>query len=295
MTRNSPALINPFPFAELTPHRLEAFFDAIFAIIMTILVLGLALPGQADDLSPAEICIAMIPQIIHFALAFFILAAFWGAHHRTFSLVTKLDPFLIRLTFILLFVACLIPFTSTLAGDNHTEGPAVLLFHANMLLLGLIFFCQWVYVNSSHLATPIPDNHYRFILTKSIIVPFVSILAIIMSCIEPSWSSICYFFIPVCELSLRHIKSRLFSQEVSENSMSQRDESVLLTLSPELCTSLDEVTHEMEISREDLIMHILSGWMRSHRVNTGPAGSLCQLNQDHPSESSGQSSTDINR
>ena len=96
----------------------------ILAIIMTILVLGLALPGQADDLSPAEICIAMIPQIIHFALAFFILAAFWGAHHRTFSLVTKLDPFLIRLTFILLFVACLIPFTSTLAGDNHTEGPA---------------------------------------------------------------------------------------------------------------------------------------------------------------------------
>ena len=77
--------------------------------------------------------------------------------------------------------------------------------------------------------------------------------------------------------------------------MNRRDESVLLTLPPELCTNLDKVSHEMEISREDLILHILSGWMRSHRVNTGPAGSLCQLNLDHPSEPSGQSSTDINR
>lgn len=295
MTNHTPSQITSSPFTELTPHRLEAFFDAVFAIIMTILVLGLALPGKPEDLSPIEICIKMLPQIIHFALAFFILAAFWDAHHRIFTLVKKLNPVLIRITFILLFVACLLPFTSSLAGDNHTEGPAVLLFHANMLLLSLIFLYQWVYIHSSDLAIPIPDDLYRYILMKSLIVPFVSILAIIISFIDPSWSSACYFFIPFCELSLLHVKNRLFPKNLKEDTIPVKNESVIISVPPDVITSIDEVAHEMEMSREELIMHILSGWKKQHRVNTGSHGSLCQLHKDLSSDFSEPASTDINR
>lgn len=295
MTRQTTTQAISSPFAELTPHRLEAFFDAVFAIIMTILVLGLALPGEPESLSPVDICIEMLPQIIHFALAFFILAAFWGAHQRTFTLIKKLDPALIRLTFILLFVACLLPFTSTLAGDNHTEGPAVLLFHMNMLLLSLIFLYQWVYVNSSGLSNPIPHSLYKFILMKSLIVPFASIFAIIITFIDPPWSSVCYFFIPVFELSLLHLKDRLILPDNEEIMVSQNTEFITIPLPQDVCTSIEEVAHVMEIPKEELILHILSGWKKQHRVNIGSQGRLCQLHDEHYSDFSTPSSTDINR
>jgi uncharacterized membrane protein len=282
MSFDNRGMKSPFPYLILTPHRLEAFFDAVFAIIMTILVLGLTLPGD-EDLSLIALCMSMLPQIIHFTVAFFILAAFWGAHHRFFSIVKKLDMTLIRLTFIVLFVACLLPFTSTLAGDNHTQGSAVLLFHLNMLILGLLFLIQWIYVHTSHLSTPIPDHLYRFILIKSSIVPAVSVLGIMISFISPPWSSLCYFFIPLLEWSLLHLKNDETIRD-SDHEPSLSESSLSVTLPKEITTTLDEVAHEMNITKEKLIMFILARWATEQDVNIGKQGHLCTFVPDEPRE-----------
>jgi len=282
-----------FPFAQLTPHRLESFFDAVFAIIMTILVLGLALPDQSDPGSINEICIRMLPQIIHFAVAFFILAAFWGAHHRLFTLVRKLDGMFIRQTFILLFIACLLPFTSTLAGDNHTNGSAVILFHINMLFLGLLFLVQWIYVQNYQLISPLSWPLYRFILIKSSIVPCIALLGIGMSFLSPEWSSVCYFFIPILEWALYHESWR--SMMPGKSASSDTGEPVVLTIPNEIEQTLVSVAHEMEISKEHLIIQILKRWKNETRVNTGSQGSLCHFSPEIHTDASDQLSTDINR
>lgn len=284
-----------YPFAQVTPHRLESFFDAVFAIIMTILVLGLALPDQSDPGSIMGICILMLPQIVHFAVAFFILAAFWGAHHRLFAALKKLDRMLIRLTFILLFIACLLPFTSTLAGDNHSSGSAVVLFHINMLTLGLLFLIQWIYVNHHQLITPLSGSLYRFIIIKNSIVPCIAILGIGISFLSPEWSSACYFFIPILEWVLYHESWRYVTSEKSTLSDTGMDEPVVLPIPDEIGQALLSVAHEMEISKEQLIIQILKRWKNETRVNTGSQGSLCHFTPDIHTDVSDQLSTGINR
>lgn len=66
--------------------RLEAFSDAIIAIIMTLLVLEVH-PPDLSGLSVAEGFKAFIPlwpKLAAFAFSFFTLAVIWVNHHHFF-------------------------------------------------------------------------------------------------------------------------------------------------------------------------------------------------------------------
>ncbi|MDD1724166.1 MAG: DUF1211 domain-containing protein [Methanospirillum sp.] len=266
------------PDSEQTPHRLEAFFDAVFAIAMTILVLGLALPDKSVNLAPDQVFHVMFPQLFHFALAFFIMAAFWTSHHRIFAMVKKVDPMLIRLTFIILFITCLLPFTTTLSGDDHTQKAAVIFFHLNLLILGLLFLLQWVYMVKKGLAGQVPHDLYRYVLLLQGIVPIAATLASITVMFSPSWSSACYLLIFPLDLVMQVKKPRL-ETKVTEKKESSESGTISLTLDTKdrILTSLSSVAEEMEISREELIEKILKRWEREQNVPTGANKNLCQL------------------
>ncbi|NLV26458.1 MAG: DUF1211 domain-containing protein [Methanomicrobiales archaeon] len=268
--------------AGQNPHRLEAFFDAVYAIAMTILVLGLTLPGDVKNLSPSQTLEVMIPQLFHFALAFFILASFWSVHHRIFVLVTKADSALIRINIGILFITCLLPFTSTLAGDNHTEPFVVVFFHINLLILGLLFLLQWEYIVKSGLSVPIPKPLYNYISLKSLVVPFVSAVAIIVVFFNPSLSSACYILIIVIKLILIPFKPKEITLDYcKEKEAEEISVSVSLNSDADLHALISDVSHEMGISRDELVLKILKRWKQEMRVNIGDEGKLCQIGEDH--------------
>lgn len=266
------------PDSEQTPHRLEAFFDAVFAIAMTILVLGLALPDKSTNLAPGQVFHVMFPQLFHFALAFFIMAAFWASHHRIFAMVKKVDPMLIRFTFIILFVTCLLPFTTTLSGDDHTQKSAVLFFHLNLLILGLLFLVQWIYIVKKGLTGQVPHNLYYYVLWQQCIVPLTATIASITVYFSPSWSSACYLLILPMDLVLQMKKPR---QEIKITGNREGSESATISLTLDtkdrVVSSLSSVAEEMEISREELIEKILKRWDHEQNIPTGASKNLCNL------------------
>jgi len=63
--------------------RLETLVDGIFAIAMTLLVLGLAVPQINRPLSNEVVTNAIfniIPNFISFVVSFLLLAIFWKIH-----------------------------------------------------------------------------------------------------------------------------------------------------------------------------------------------------------------------
>lgn len=264
-----------------SPHRLEAFFDAVYAIALTILVLGLSLPEHSENLSVYQIFEIMLPQLYHFAIAFFILGAFWATHHRLFVLVKKANSMLVRLTFVTLFITCLLPFTSTLAGDNHTDPLSVIFFHVNLFVLGLLFLFQWIYVIRAGLSVPVPTDLFRFILVRSSMVPFIALLAIALAFYYPALSSASYLLIFVCNFIL------LFFKPKTESSEPDNIIKISKTIMPlnfeknhEIHSLLTDVSEEMGLAREDLVMKILDRWKNEMRVNTGEKKRLCNLSPD---------------
>jgi uncharacterized membrane protein len=273
-----------------SPHRMEAFFDAIYAIVMTILVLGLVYPGREPPGTLVQIMTTIWPQVFHFLLGFFILAAFWRGHHRLFSRLDRIDENLISLSFLILFITCLFPFSTSIAGDFPNNRSAVSLFHLNMLALGSLFVIQLVYMKWANLIR-MDSEEYRVWLYRSITVPCIAGIALIWATVSPDYSSIAYLFLPVLKILINprlwgccssgpdnNSQTPMKSNQGNKNVIIEREEIVLdIPSNKSLISSLHDTSDLMGISREELILKILTLWEKNQTLPLHGSDSLCNL------------------
>lgn len=133
----------------ISKTRLEALVDAVFAFAMTLLVISLTVPTLPKTEAAAELpryLASMEPQFLSFLIAFFVLASFWIVHHKHFHYLRAVDRPLLWINILILVFVVLVPFTTNLSGDYSHIWIAVTFFHANMLLLGVLFFVHWQYI-----------------------------------------------------------------------------------------------------------------------------------------------------
>jgi uncharacterized membrane protein len=95
--------------------RLEAFSDAVIAIIMTIMVLELKIPhGESfDALRP------LLPVFLSYILSFIYLGIYWNNHHHMLQATRKVNGKVLWANLHLLFWLSLIPFVTGWMGENH--------------------------------------------------------------------------------------------------------------------------------------------------------------------------------
>jgi len=187
---------------HIAKNRLETLIDGIFAIAMTLLVLTITIPRPSAEQAPAVLpglILGLFPQLFLCIVAFLVLAVFWLGHHRQFHFVQTVDPTLLWINIFLLIFIVLLPFSTDIAGDYAGIGIAVLTFHVNVLVVGLLFCLHWHYIcRSAHLCTRIPDPAaIRVRYLQAALIPAVAFLAILVSFVDPSGSLLVYFLVPV--------------------------------------------------------------------------------------------------
>lgn len=127
----------------LSKSRVETLTDGIFAIAMTLLVLGIEVP-QIDPLTPMNALLhTLIPDILQYVIAFLVLAVFWTIHHNQFYYIRTIDYRLLWLNiFWLLFVGGM-PFTTSLAETYINDYQSMIIFGCNIMLIDLILAAHW--------------------------------------------------------------------------------------------------------------------------------------------------------
>src|SRR5215831_3322624 len=98
--------------------RLEAFSDAVFAIIITIMVLEIRVPhgDSATDLLP------LLPVFLSYALSFVFVGIYWNNHHHMLHVLhvrTAVTGSILWANLHLLFWLSLLPFATGWMGENH--------------------------------------------------------------------------------------------------------------------------------------------------------------------------------
>ena len=95
--------------------RLEAFSDAVIAILMTIMVLELKIPHgtDLDSLAP------MLPIFLTYVLSFIYLAIYWNNHHHMLQATKSVNGKVLWANMHLLFWLSLVPFVTGWMGENH--------------------------------------------------------------------------------------------------------------------------------------------------------------------------------
>lgn len=97
--------------------RIEAFTDAVIAIIMTLLVLELHEP----DAPTWSAFLQMGHKFIVYLISFVSLAIYWNNHHHLFQLVHRIDGRVLWANNFLILMMTLFPYVTAWVGDYPFE------------------------------------------------------------------------------------------------------------------------------------------------------------------------------
>lgn len=129
--------------ADIVPstQRIELFSDAVFAILITLLILEVKVPFLADESFPTAVggLLRTLPHLFAFAFSFFAIAVFWVNHHHFFHVLGKADWILLWHNIHLLFWLTLVPFSTAFLGEYPDIPLVVSLYALNMMLAALAF------------------------------------------------------------------------------------------------------------------------------------------------------------
>lgn len=110
--------------------RIEAFTDAVIAIVMTILVLELHEP-ESDTWAAFE---GTGHQFAIYLISFVMLAIYWNNHHHMFHIVRKVDGWVLWANNLLILAMSLFPFATSWVGDHPVSLAPQLLY--GLVILG---------------------------------------------------------------------------------------------------------------------------------------------------------------
>jgi len=105
---------------QFSRQRLEPFSDAVFAIVITLLVLEFKVPHIHNAGNPREVwhaLCAMGPVFFSWIVSFFFIAIIWLHHHQILHMMTHSDYGTAWINNFLLFFICLLPFPTAMMGE----------------------------------------------------------------------------------------------------------------------------------------------------------------------------------
>ncbi|MBX4200765.1 TMEM175 family protein [Candidatus Parcubacteria bacterium] len=121
--------------AEISTTRLEAFSDAVMAIVITIGVLAIRIPDEATFASLR----AMLPMLLVYAIGFQMIGTYWNNHHHLLHITKHVTAGIMWANLALLFCLSLIPVAADWLGKNYQSHVATA-FYAFVLLICAIAY-----------------------------------------------------------------------------------------------------------------------------------------------------------
>lgn len=178
--------------------RVLTFSDGMFAIAMTLLVVGIEVPDIPDTDSVSELWDALgdlYPSIISFVISFAVIGRYWMAHHQFFALLKGITVPLIGINLIYLLFIAFLPFPTGLLG-NFFENPLAFAIYA--VAVAVVSGMEVVLLRGARradlLTRPLSDDVYRWGVTQSL-SPVIFFLASIPVAflVDPSWAVAIWF------------------------------------------------------------------------------------------------------
>ena len=123
----------------MSKDRLTAFFDAVLAIVMTVLVLSLKQPAAATLSAVLALHKEYLTYATSFATSFFVLCITWHNLHNIFQVVRKINGGVLWANSLLLFVISFFPYVTTFVSDHFFARVAEFFFGIVFLLISLMY------------------------------------------------------------------------------------------------------------------------------------------------------------
>ena len=194
----------------MSKDRVETFSDAVFAIILTLLVLEIHVPYVPQHANLSQYAVAMtplIPKILSFIFSFIIIVIGWVSHHYFFRHIKNSPLGLVWLNNLFLLWICFVPFPTAMLGDHPTDQFPILLYAVNQLLIAITFLGFGSYAKNKKLF--VSKDSAKALGPKFSIPAIVFFsLAFLFAFVNVYISLICFLVVPLLYFAPNMIKSK---------------------------------------------------------------------------------------
>jgi uncharacterized membrane protein len=163
----------------MSPNRLEAFSDGVFAIAITLLVLEIHVPDPASTESLADALGEQWPSYAAYVVSFLTIGIIWINHHAMIRRLRAVDHGIMVWNLLLLLSVGVLPFTTALMAaylrEGQGSGLAAAIYGGSFLAMSLIFAATNRYILFAKVALLSAAYQRRTILARGVagLVPYL--------------------------------------------------------------------------------------------------------------------------
>ncbi|WP_109127124.1 TMEM175 family protein [Dyella sp. C11] len=161
--------------------RLVFFGDAVFAIIITLLVLGLRPPDGEDW----HALLGLWPSFVSYGVSYLFLAIVWVNHHHLFRHRPTPTSQLIWANFAHLFSVSFVPFTTIWIANTRLAPVPVAIYAFVFLLVNATYMMLCMEVLDRQHMHAIPGPVRRAMLRRSVLTLLAFLAAAVIALIYP--------------------------------------------------------------------------------------------------------------
>ena len=175
--------------------RVAYFSDAVFAIAMTLLVVGIGIPTVTQN-ELGEALREKQPEIISFFVSFVVIGNYWLAHHRFYSRLGGITPRLMTINLVYLAAIAFVPFPTALAG-KYTDNPISIVMYA--ITLGVASGLEAVMLVVAHreqlFVRTLPRPVLRYAVGASLVPVLLFFVSIPIALVHTTWALLSWLLI----------------------------------------------------------------------------------------------------
>jgi uncharacterized membrane protein len=182
----------------VTKTNVGRLTNAIFVFALLLLFKNIRTPSFEDYVGNAtahEFGLMQFPDILNFLTVFVILAMIWVVTFHVFHQIEKLDWTTLYLHFILLMCIIFIPISSNLTTVFTGNAAISLVFHLNMLTIGVILLLEWVHCRKAPqiLKPGISIDEIHLTDLGMVYIPFTAVVGCVLSNYDLPYTQYIYF------------------------------------------------------------------------------------------------------
>ena len=194
--------------------RLIFFSDAIFAIVMTLLILEIRAPDNVpSDVAATEVpnlVWALWPKFFSYVLSFLVIGTYWIAHHQTFRYVRSYNRTLLWLNLMFLLSISFIPFPTDLLGEYGELRFSVIVYAASLGMARLLLAVVWWYIVAGPIRTgdELDPGLARYHFFRSLAIPALFFLSIGISLVSVNAAVASWLLLFVADVMMWRLQRR---------------------------------------------------------------------------------------
>jgi uncharacterized membrane protein len=186
-------------FAGTNLDRLAGISDGIFAVGMTLLVLGLSVPTLSAGASEGDLWQALLrlgPNVLVYAMSFMTLGIFWVGQGTQLNLLARSDRNYTWLQLLFLLAVTLVPFSTALLARFPGFRLALVEYWLNIVFLGMTLLAGLQYglrarlFKQTDMGEAAPLMRGRILIAQSLYA-----IATATCIVFPTWVSIALIFL----------------------------------------------------------------------------------------------------